>query len=87
MSQKPKIGFTKSEQILVNILADGRKHSITELCQALDGEYTTREAIRFHVFSIRRKLSEGEDILATRVQGSSCYVWVRLLPSAYNGKH
>lgn len=88
MSRKPvPIVFTATEQKIVDVLADGRKHSIEEIQSAIDGEFTSIQTIRVHLVYIRKKLPEGEDIISTRLMNRKpAYIWVRLLPSACNGK-
>lgn len=74
--------YTKTQQAMLAILADGRPHTREEL-HACCGP-SSRSVIQFHISTIRRKLAaKGEDIVCVRRGHSLFYQHVRLLVSPY----
>lgn len=55
--------FTKTQQVLVDQLSDGRPHSITDLVRVCHGQ-AKLTAVQMHISNIRKKLRpKGVDIV------------------------
>lgn len=76
--------FTETEQLIADVLADGRPHHRDELRHCIDGEFTSLKTVSFHLTMMRKKLRPiGQDIICELVNRRICYRQVRLLASAY----
>lgn len=79
-------GFTRTQRILLGILADGMPHSREELRVAIDG-LATFNNLQKHLTEIRRRIRpQSEDIICEYSRRRLCYRHVRLLHSAYDGR-
>lgn len=59
-----ELHFTKTEQRIIAILADGEPHARKELIVCLNDELASFGALKVHLSNIRKKLkTQGEDIV------------------------
>jgi hypothetical protein len=79
-------GFTKTEQAILNILADGKPHHRKEL-HACCGP-SLMAVVTQHIVNIRKKLPPGHDIVARVLNRGKLplYQHVRKLASANDGR-
>jgi len=79
--------FTKTEQLMLNVLADGYPHTREELHACLPDELSALGAIKRHLSGIRKKLRpQGQDIICELRDRRPLYRHVRLLASATDGR-
>lgn len=73
-------GFTKTQQAMLDVLADGERHTTRELHACLPDELGPLSNVRRHISAIRKALRpEREGILCVMHQGKFFYQWVKLL--------
>lgn len=82
--------FTKTEQLIINALADGRGHRKQVVLDYLRQHYDSLMdlgAMQVHLTRMRKKMRPiGEDIVCVYHRNGSQYQHVRLLASAYDGR-
>jgi len=82
-------GFSVTESKILNVLLDGKPHIPEEIMDSYGDGFTTRKNLAVHICHIRKRLEpRGETIVCLsrgRVR-SIAYQWVRLLPSACDGR-
>lgn len=76
--------FTRMEQTIVDLFSDGAPHPPAELLEIV--KPSSMNAVHAHLISIRKKLPAGETILCRVMNRRFVYQWVRLLPSANDGR-
>ncbi len=77
--------FTKTQQAMINVLSDGKRHRREEL-HACCGP-SLRNTIRFHISKIREKLRpKSEDIVCVAYKNTYWYQHIRLLNNPYDGR-
>ena len=79
--------FTRTQQAILNVLADGLPHARQEIHACLPDELGAMSNIRAHLSNIRKGLRPmGQDIICEWAKRQYCYRQVRLLASAIDGK-
>lgn len=79
-------GYTPTQQRILEVLEDGKRHSRKELLQCLNDEMTGRGVLNSHLHLLRQKLRpRGTDIICELHNRSIGYRWVRLLGNPYRG--
>ena len=79
-------GFTRTEQRMVEILEDGKRHTREELLESCRDELASMDTLYVHISNIRRKIPAGQDILCVFRERRMHYQWVRLLHSPNDGR-
>lgn len=79
--------FTKTQQIIIDMLSDGKPHFITDLIRACDGQ-AKLSAVQMHISNIRSKIRpKGMDIVCLNEGNMQYrrkrYQMVRLLSDIY----
>lgn len=75
-------GFTATERLILDVLADGAQHKRADIMAVLD-PYTDRKTFSVHLCNIRKKLPAGEAIICVMIQGRIYgYQHVRLICSS-----
>ena len=71
--------FTPTQNAIMDVLRDGRRHSKCELMKCLD-EFSTSNNLRVHLSHLRKRLeSRGDDIVCELGRDGSYYRWVRII--------
>jgi len=82
------VGFTPTQQRMLNLLSDGLPHSREAMLECLQDEQVCSTAHTPHLLAIRKKLRpKGEDVICEYIKRRPYYRHVRLLPSAYDGRY
>lgn len=74
--------FTRTEQRILDILADGKPHLRADLFHCVPDELGHWHNLNIHLSNIRRKLPDGETILCELRSRRICYRHVRLIVPA-----
>lgn len=72
----PAVQYTPIERRILDVLADGKPHSVDELRKCLDDDLAGETALMFHIFRIRKKLKPYGQYVR-------CLVATPLHPTAY----
>jgi hypothetical protein len=76
--------FSPTQQAILDLLSDGRAHSVEELHECLSDDLSPTTAIYHHVSVIRSKLRpKGEGVGYVRNDKGSFYYLTRLMSSPY----
>jgi hypothetical protein len=80
------VGFTPTQQRMLNLLSDGLPHSREAMLECLQDEHCSPTGHLAHLTAIRKVLRpKGEDVLCEYRQRRPFYRHVRLLASAHDG--
>lgn len=72
--------LTPTEERILRVLADGRRHTRLEVHVCLNDELAQMGAIRPHISRLRRKLRKnGEDVICEFCGGTVYYRIVRIM--------
>lgn len=72
--------FTATEQRIMDLLADGKRHTRDELFSCLEDEMQKKDNVNVHLTYIRRKIRPvGHDIISISQQGTTYYQHVTLV--------
>ena len=72
--------FTKTEQRIIDVLADGEFHRASELLAAIDA-YAEMRNLHAHLANIRHKLNNrGQGLISDRIDTVLVYRHVHLVP-------
>jgi len=72
------MNYTKTEQRILAVLADGEPHLPRELVACIEDDLATSRTLHNHLVRIRRKLPEEETILCQLWRHTRWYRRVRL---------
>lgn len=76
-------GFTKTEQAMLDVLADGLPHTFDELHACLPDELSMKKSIGKHITAMRKVLRrEGHEIICEFAKRRKFYRHIILLPTA-----
>lgn len=80
--------FTPVQRKIMDLLSDGRPHTVAELCDCLWDDQAAYSTVRVHIMNIRKILRpKGHDLVVTRLMARQiAYQHVMLLPSAVDGR-
>lgn len=71
--------FTPTQWRIMEVLADGLRHSAAELHECVNDELATVAVVRVHVAHLRRKLRpKGNDIILERQDNISYYRFAKI---------
>lgn len=81
--------FTATEQRILRVLSDGMPHSRHEIRAVLPDDMAGDEAVRQHIFNMRKKLHPiGQDLVCVMTGNAGFqYRQVRMLHSASDGNY
>lgn len=77
-------GYTRMEQVFVDLMKDGKPHTYGEFLEIVKPSGIS--AVKRHIVAIRKKVPAGEAIICRFMNRRLVYQWVRLLPSANDGR-
>jgi len=78
--------LTRSQQIIYDILSDGRAHPRQDMIEAMPDELFCGHTLTVHMSNLRSKLRPiGQDVVCTRVGNASSYSLVRTLSNPNRG--
>lgn len=79
--------FTRTQQMILEVLEDGLPHARKELAECLSDDLAGSNSMLQHLSAMRKLLRpSGHDIICQFVNNRRCYRHVILLPSAYDGR-
>lgn len=82
-------GFSITESKILNVLIDGRPHIPEEIMDHFGDGLAERRTLAVHICNIRKRLEPRGETIVCVTKGRLrpiAYQWVRLLPSACDGR-
>ncbi len=72
--------YTVVQKRMIDLLADGLSHPVSELHKCLWDEMSKPTSVAFHISNLRAILRPlGQDIICRSENGTYCYIHVRLI--------
>lgn len=69
-------GFTKTQRRMLNVLADGKRHTREELQACMPDPEAARSSIKQHICNIRKRLEAvGQAVVCEQYMGGIYYRW------------